>query len=261
MRQQAILRQLAPIGDACWDLLRDGASALDVVVEAVRRLEDEPLYNAGTGAKLQSDGGARLSASLMCGERERFGGIVGVEGYANPILMCPSLLEARDRVLMGQGAARWAAEQGLTPRDPRTPERIAEWERGGEGRSGTVGAVALDDQGRLAAGISTGGRGHEYLGRVSDSPTVAGNYASRIAAAGMTGIGEQIVDGALAVRLVADVEAGRSLSAAADRVMARVLEREWDVGMIAVDRTGEWVARSSVWMGWRAYDSAGIHGT
>lgn len=260
-RHLAIEAHLTAIGAPIWKMLHAGSSAVEAVVEANRLLEDVPIFNAGTGSKLQADGAARLSAALMCGETERFSGVVGVQGFTNPILMCPSLLDATDRVLMGDGAARWAHEIGLSPGDPVTAERREQWAAMESGKSGTVGAVAVDDQGRVAAAISTGGRGHERVGRVSDSPTVAGNFASRVAATGMTGIGEQIVDGGLAVRLVADVEAGASLDRAADRLMARILEREWEVGFIAVDRTGAWVARSSVWMGWRAYDADGVHGT
>lgn len=242
-------------------MLTAGASAVDVVVEATRLLEDVPIFNAGLGSKLQADGVARLSAALMCGDTERFGGIVGLEGYANPILLCRPLLDADDRVLMGDGAAAWAREVGLPERSPVTEERLQQWRAREAGRTGTVGAVALDIAGRVAAAISTGGRGHERVGRVSDSPTVAGNFASRAAAAGMTGIGEQIVDGGLAVRLVAAVDAGMSLEEAADRVMGRILEREWEVGFIAVDHTGAWVARASTWMGWRAYDARGVYCT
>lgn len=256
-RQQLIREHLQVIGDACWPMLQAGRPAAEVVVEATRMLEDVPIFNAGLGSKLQADGVARLSASLMCGHTERFGGIVGLEGYQNPILLCPALLEAADRVLMGEGAAAWARAQGLPERSPVTEERLAQWRAKEEGKSGTVGAVALDTQGRVAAAISTGGRGHEHVGRVSDSPTVAGNYAGPLVAAGMTGIGEQIVDGALAVRFVTLVEGGASLEEAADRIMARILDRDWEVGFIAVDTEGGWVARSSTWMGWRAYDARG----
>lgn len=260
-RHAEIRAHLTRIGDACWPLLRGGASATEVVVEVTRQLEDVPIFNAGVGSKLQSDGGARLSAALMCGETERFAGVIGLEGFTNPVLLCPSLLDARDRVLMGDGAAAWARAQQLPPGDPRTDERIAQWQAQLEGKTGTVGAVALDDHGRVAAAISTGGRGHEHIGRVSDSPTVAGNFASPAAAASMTGIGEQIVDGALAVRLVAAVDSGASLADAADRLLARIEQRDWEVGFIAVDAEGAWVARSSVWMGWRAYDDKGVYAT
>jgi L-asparaginase len=260
-RQHRIRAHLEEIGEACWPMLCEGRPAVEVVVEATRRLEDVAIFNAGLGSKLQADGVARLSAALMCGHRERFSGIVGLEGYTNPVLLCPSLQSAPDRVLMGEGARAWAERQGLPPRSPVTEERLAQWRSKVSGKTGTVGAVALDEAGRVAAAISTGGRGHEHVGRVSDSPTVAGNYATRAAAAGMTGIGEQIVDGGLAVRFVSLVEAGVSLEEAADRVMGTILEREWEVGFIAVDAVGNWVARASTWMGWRAYDSHGAHTT
>lgn len=259
-RRRAIARELVRIGDLAWAKLAH-ASALDVVVEATRLLEDVPFFNAGRGSKLQEDGVARLSAALMCGDTLRFSGVVGIEGFLNPILACPALLDARDRVLMGEGAARWAQEQGLERGDARTERRIEEWRSAKQGKSGTVGALALDAGGRLASAISTGGRGGERVGRMSDSPTVAGNYASAMAAAGMTGIGEQIVDGALAVRLVAAVEGGESIRSASQRLMGEIRSRTWEVGMIGLSADGTWIADSSVWMGWRAYDSSGVYCT
>lgn len=179
----------------------EGHSAVETVVHVVRLLEDDPLFNAGTGSKLQQDGRARLSAALMDGPRRRFSGVINVENVRHPIEIAHLLQEEPFRVLAAEGAGQFARSRGMAEYDPVTAERRAEWQRGVAGISGTVGACALDREGRLAAATSTGGRGGEWPGRVSDSATVAGNYATEEAAVSCTGVGEDIVDEALAVRL------------------------------------------------------------
>jgi L-asparaginase len=232
--------QLSIIAQASWAALRDGAPALDVVVDATERLESDPLFNAGTGSKLQCDGVARLSASLMDGTHERFSGVINVAKIAHPISLCRILLEEEDRVLDGPGALGRARELGLEEKDLRTPESIARWQQGVPGQTGTVGALALDLDGRIAAATSTGGRGMERVGRVSDSCTVAGNYATAAAGVSCTGIGEHIVDGALAVRLVSAIEGGATMEAAAHALRARMVAQDWSAGLIALDHTGAW---------------------
>lgn len=229
---------LAALGARLSEELRQGAAALEVVTRAVRSMEDHPRMNAGTGSRLQVDGVARLSAALMDGDAERFSGVVNVEGLKNPILLAFALQEDEARVLAGKGARARARELGLEEGEVRTAERLAEWRAAVDGQTGTVGAVALDAQGRLAAATSTGGRGMEPVGRVSDSPTVAGTYANRHAAVSLTGVGEQIVDGALAARLVALVEAGLPLHEAGARLHAQMRRRGWQVGLIALDAQG-----------------------
>jgi len=243
------------------------------VVNAVRRLEDDPLFNAGTGSKLQVDGRARLSAAAMDGEEERFGGVVNVEGLLNPVLLARALMDDDDRVLAGAGALERARQLGLPEGEVRTAERVAEWQArtGGPamsvagacdslagpcdppagpadplaGRTGTVGAVARDDQGHMAAATSTGGRGLEAVGRVSDTPTVAATYANAHAAVSLTGVGEDIVDGALGARLVTLVEAGQPLERARQHLRAACRRRGWQAGFIAVDASGAWVVEHS----------------
>jgi L-asparaginase len=238
--RQRIAEQLRTIAEQSWTALSQGASALEVVVAATQRLEADPLFNAGTGSKLQVDGGARLSASLMDGKTERFSGVVNVEGLGHPITLCLHLLDDNDRVLAGSGALARARELGLPETDVRTPESIAAWQAGIAGKTGTVGAVALDVHGHLAAATSTGGRGMERVGRVSDSCTVAGNFATDMAAVSCTGIGEDIVDGALAVRLTAAVEGGAPMKAAAMALEERMAAQDWSAGLIALDHTGAW---------------------
>lgn len=237
---------LKAVADSTWEILAGGGSALDAVTHAVTMLEDFPLFNAGTGSTLQSDGVARMSASLMDGRTARFSGVVNVQHVQNPIALCRHLQDDVDRVLSEEGALARARELGLDEKDVRTPRSIRRWkeglERQGKGPrgTGTVGAVALDATGAVAAATSTGGRGMERVGRVSDSATAAGNYASGQAAVSCTGIGEDIVDGGLAVRFVQLVEAGLKPPQARQRLLRRMDERGWQAGFVGLDDQGGW---------------------
>ena len=186
--REEIRQSLAGIARAAWSMVLDGAPALDVAVEDARMLEDDPLFNAGLGSKLQSDGAARFSAALMDGEHECFSGVINVEGLLNPIQLCRHLQTARDRVLAGEGALRLARDLGLPEGNVITDAARENWQRALEGETGTIGAVIRDQSGHIAAATSTGGRGGA-VGR-DDSATVAGNFASPGGGASCTGIGE-----------------------------------------------------------------------
>lgn len=239
-------------------LLR-GMSAIEAAAQAVALLEDDPLYNAGYGSKIQSDGKIRMSASIMDGFRRRFAGCVNVEGVKNPVFLAQALLKKPDRVLSTEGAKRFAREIGLHFASPFTPEQLANFRAKKKGKKGTVGAVVLDRMGRLAAATSTGGRGFEYPFRVSDSPTVAGNFANEFAAVSATGTGEQIVEQAAASTICAFLEAGMPLKEALARTIARSKKYHADYGVIAVNRQGQFkatVTKGSIT--WGAHDRQGV---
>jgi L-asparaginase len=258
--RDAIRQSLADIAQQAWTMILNGSHARAVAVEAARLLEDDPLFNAGLGSKLQSDGGARLSAALMDGELERFSGVINVEGLLNPILLCEHLQTARDRVLAGAGALDRARALGLPEGNVKTASAIENWHRAREGETGTIGAVVCDTAGRIAAATSTGGRGMEAVGRVSDSATVAGNFATPRAGVSCTGIGEDIVDGALAARLVSAVDAGTPLDQAASMLEAKMRARDWSAGLIALDAHDSWSAiHTTEVMYWTAVDAKGVH--
>lgn len=251
---------LERIAQSQWSRLKSDVTALDVAIEAVHQLEANPLFNAGLGSKLQRDGGARLSAALMDGSRERFSGVVNVQGLTHPIDLCRHLLDDRDRVLCGDGALARARELGLPEGDVRTEAALAAWRKAVDGSTGTVGAVALDTDGRIAAATSTGGRGMERVGRVSDTCTVAGNYASAAAGVSCTGIGEDIVDGALAVRVVHGVETGVGVDHVCAQLKNRMTDAGWCAGLIALDASGAWSAiHTTEIMYWYAIDGTGVH--
>jgi L-asparaginase len=231
---------------AASELFARGANALEVAGHAIRGLEADPLFNAGLGSKLQSDGIARLSASAMDGSRRRFGAVLNVQNLRHPSELALRLLEAEDRVLDGDGAHALASQLQLDRRSAVTQERFDEWRRNHPQEPfGTVGAVALDAEGRLAAFTSTGGKGNERPGRVSDSATPAGNYADAHAAISCTGIGEDILECAIAPRLAAWVEGGASITDAADRMLAELRADRRELGFIAVDGAGNFAARFS----------------
>ena len=237
--EKEIAMALSDIATRAWPTLID-AGARAAVVHAVSLMEDNPLFNAGLGSKLQSDGVARMSASLMDGARGRFSGVVNVTGLKNPIALCRLLLEERDRVLSSEGAnAKWRA-LGLEALDVRTPRRIKEWQQKVSGATGTVGAVAVDSAGNLAAATSTGGRGYETVGRVSDTPTVAANFSNQAVAVTCTGIGEHIVEAGLAVRVATMIEMGHSFDKTSKKIISELNQTESQAGYIVINKEGEW---------------------
>jgi L-asparaginase len=238
-RHRAYVESLTRILEQAWPLLARGGSAVTAVVRAVELLENDPLYNAGLGSKIQSDGRIRMSASLMDGRRIRFSGCVNVEGVKNPIRLAKVLQARDDRVLAGAGARQFAIEAGLPFASPFTAGARADFKRQQRGKSGTVGAVALDRKHHLAAATSTGGRGFEYPHRVSDSPTAAANFANHLGAVSATGVGEEIVEHAVAARICAFLEAGLSLRAAGQRVLVQARRDRAEFGWIALDHHGE----------------------
>ena len=214
------------------------SDAWNAVLHGVRMLEDNPLFNAGTGAKLQQDGQVRLSAGLMDGASARFCGVVNIEAVRHPIDVAARLFEEKHTVLAADKATAFARANGFSPYDPVTVERRREHERKVLGKAGTVGVVALDRNGRIVAGTSTGGIGGEIPGRVSDTATVAGNYASAFAGVSCTGVGEHIVNQASAARVAIRVGDGMPLADAVAKTMDEASGRHWLVGMICADREG-----------------------
>ena len=214
-------------------------SAVETAVEIARRLEDWPETNAGIGSVLQSDGEARLSASLMDGFKMKFSGVVNVEKIKNPILIAHLLQKEKDRILAGEGAYQFAKKNGFKEFELRTVESIQRWKKLLKaGKYGTVGACALDRHGRLAAATSTGGKGMERVGRVSDSCLPAGNFANAFAAISATGLGEDIVEEALASTIAARALDLKNLKQTLEQTFAAAKKRKRRFAVIAIDRFG-----------------------
>lgn len=254
---EPIRQSLYKVLEEAYGLLCMGASAQAAVVQGCRLLEDDPRFNAGTGSVLQSDGQIRMSAALMDGPTQRLSGVINVSRVQHPIELAQALQASADRVLSDYGAAELLRERQVPLYDPLTESRLQEWlqerqgnfDKGAAGvvaeqvgldsaRSGTIGVVALDQQGRLAAGTSTGGKGLERIGRVSDSAMPAGNYATAEAAISCTGIGEDIIDECLAARIVVRVIDGLSLQAAFKRSFVEAHQRHRELGAIGIDASG-----------------------
>jgi L-asparaginase len=232
-------------------------TALETVVYTVALLEDNELFNAGIGSQIQSDGKVRLSAALMDGKTEKFSGVINIEDVKNPIQIAQNLLTYDDRVLSGDGARQFARTNGFEYFNPITPQRQSEYEAklNQNNKKGTVGCVALDADGNLAAATSTGGKGFEIPCRVSDSATVAGNYANQYAGISCTGVGEDIVSGALAAKIVTRVTDGFSLKDASDKSFAELKAFEGFAGIIGISTTGEvYHCDSHPYMVWASFD-------
>lgn len=254
---EAVRQSLFKVIEEVYALLTEGASAKAAVVRGCQLLEDDPRFNAGTGSVLQSDGQIRMSASLMDGTRQRFSGVINTSRVKNPIDIAEFLQESDDRILSDHGSQELLRELQFPTYDPLTELRLQEWiqERRGnftkemagvvaerelvtEAGRGTIGVVALDNQGRLAAGTSTGGKGFERIGRVSDSAMPAGNYATTQAGISCTGIGEDIIEECLAARIVVRVTDGMPLQAAFEKSFKEATQRNRDFGAIGIDANG-----------------------
>ncbi len=214
-------------------------SAVETVVFAVEQLENDSLFNAGIGSQIQNDGVIRMSASLMDGTTKKFSGVINIQEVKNPIRVAENLITVDDRVLGGEGANAYAKSIGVETFSTEIPERRAEYEaKLAASRLGTVGCVALDNEGKLAAATSTGGKGFEIPGRISDSATVAGNYANDDCAVSCTGVGEDIVSVAVASSIATRVTDGFSIDSAFNKTFSELAKFDGFAGAIGLDKYG-----------------------
>ena len=247
---------LATIAEASYVFLKTH-SAVQTAVFAVSLLEDSELFNAGYGSQIQSDGKIRMSAALMDGSTERFSGVINIEDVKNPVRIAEKLLPLQDRVLSGSGAKDFAREHDFPYFNPQSPQRKHEYEQKLQNsvRLGTVGCVVLDEFGNLAAATSTGGKGFEIPCRVSDSATVAGNYANRFAAVSCTGVGEDIMSGAVAAKIVTRTTDGLKLSDACEKTLTELNGFNGFAGVIGIKANGEiYHDDTHPYMVWASYD-------
>ena len=257
-REQAVRRDMNRALDAGNAILRRGGSALDAVQAAIVVLEDSPYFNAGKGAVFNHEGVNELDASIMDGSSLRAGAVAGVHRVKNPIALARAVMEHSPHVmLIGDGAEAFGKTQaGIEFVDPtyfRTDERwqqlqdelqkeqSAAYVPPSSNYTGTVGAVALDAQGRLAAATSTGGMTNKRWGRVGDSPIIgAGTYANGDCAVSGTGWGEFYIRAAVAHDICARVAyRGDALALAAEDVVDKIVPAlGGDGGAIALDKAG-----------------------
>lgn len=257
-----------------WEILQRGGSALDATEASVRTLEDNPMFNAARGAVFTAAGTNELDASTMEGRTMRAGAVANVKHVKNPVMLARKLLDRSERppgseprsgpvLMIGEGAEAFAKENGIELVDPKyffTQERWDSLQKLKKGqaeaahsgkqyiisddeRHGTVGAVALDAQGNLAASTSTGGMTNKPAGRIGDSPIIgAGTYAKNATCAvSCTGDGEYFIRAAVA-HTVSDLMEFRGLNVgeAAETALQRAHELGGEGGLIAIDKDGKY---------------------
>ncbi len=225
---------------AGWDILGKGGSALDAVETAVIVLEDNPLFNAGTGSALNLLGEVEMDAAIIDGKTLSAGAVAAVKGIKNPIKLARKIMEdGRHVLLAGEGALSFARQAGLPECPPESlivQERRRRWEK----EHGTVGCVALDGTGWIVAGTSTGGISDKLPGRVGDSPLLGcGTYADELGGVSCTGDGEAIIRIVMGKTALNFVRAGSHPMEAAKKAVA-LLEKKTgnQAGLILIDRHG-----------------------
>jgi beta-aspartyl-peptidase (threonine type) len=258
-REKAIRETLARALQAGHARLTDGMTAMDAVEAAIVVLEDSPLFNAGHGAVFNSQGGNELDAAVMDGRSRNAGAVTGVRHIKNPILLARRVMNESPHVMLaGSGAEEFALSQGfeLVPGEYfHTERRWQQFEKSRqeqtstselpplEYRLGTVGAVALDRDGNVAAGTSTGGMTNKRFGRIGDVPVIgAGTYADNdTCAVSATGHGEYFIRAVAGHDIAAQIRyAGKSLQEATeDVVMRKLVDMGGTGGVISINRLGE----------------------
>jgi len=239
------------------EILKKGGTSLDAVERTIMYMENSPLFNAGKGAVFTHDGTNEMDASIMDGRTQNAGAVSGVSNIRNPITAARAVMERSEHVMLsGKGAEEFAVDQGIEIVDPsyfyterrwQSLQRIIKQEQEAETMSeedkhGTVGVVALDQHGNLAAGTSTGGMTNKKYNRIGDAPIIgAGTYADNASCAvSSTGHGEYFIRYAVAHDIAARVEyKGISLQKAAEEVvLEKLVEKGGSGGIISVDRYG-----------------------
>jgi beta-aspartyl-peptidase (threonine type) len=246
-----------------WDILKNGGRALDAVEQAVRIMEDNPLYDAGTGSSLNIEGNIQMDAVIVDGKTMNAGAIAGIKNIKNPISLARLVMEKTDHVfLIGEGAQKFAKEVGVpevSQKELISSVAVDEFEKykakisdyslkSSISRSDTVGAVALDSLGNIATATSTGGTTGKMVGRVGDSPLIgSGAFADNaIGGASSTGEGEAIMKVVLAQRVMSDIQRGvkpeQSVTTALNYMKERVDGR---AGIIVLTRDRQIVCHNT----------------
>jgi L-asparaginase / beta-aspartyl-peptidase len=248
--KQAYINSLKKALNIGKNILGKGGTSLDACEQVIRYFENNPKFNAGKGAVYTSAGTHEMDASIMNGKDLSCGAVAGVEHVPHPISLARLVMEKTPHVLLAyQGAEEFAKQMGikLVPQSyfdtPKRLKQLKEYQKKlKEGKHGTVGCVALDEYGNLAAATSTGGMTNKMPGRIGDSPLIGdGTYANnKTCAVSCTGWGEKFIKNTVAFNVSALMEyKGLSLKDAADQIIYKVLQ-PGDGGLIAVDKDGKY---------------------
>jgi len=262
-----------------YHLLLEGVSAVDAVERAIVTMEDHPDFNAGLGSRLQLDGVVRMDASIMEGDSLKAGAVAGIEDMANPIRIARAVMELTDHVLMvGEKAKSFALSLGFAEADVYTEKRRRSWLMSLRGdhkhmriyrdvlECGTVGAVALDRSGTIAAGSSTGGGVHMLPGRVGDTPVIGAGICadSDHGAVSATGPGEYIIRTVLSKTVTDFMASGmtpnRALRAGMRRLQAVTGRHAGAIAMDMKGRVGVWHTTPHMYYSYRTNDRATVTG-
>ena len=260
------ITSIEQMASECMSNLKSGKSAIKTVVQCLEMLENDEQFNAGIGSALQSDGIPRLTSSIMNGHKQNLSGVISVPYVSNPSKLAEKLQNRNAKILASPGAELLAREMKLPVASNLTEDRSKRWlhnlhkeDYPSAVEHDTVGCVIIDNKGRLASGSSTGGVGNEYPGRVSDSGTVAGNYASKFATITVTGIGEQINNDAVASKTETRIRDGMSLEDAFNKTFVEAKKRRHLYGYIGIDANANYgVAYTTNAMSYVIYGANGI---
>lgn len=240
---ESVEEHLRNLTQECEALLANGSSALDVVETAVTELESSGMYVAGRGSAPNTAGYVELDASIMSGPSREAGAVAALPGFENPIQVARGVMEKTPHVLLaGSGAAAFARSHGYAEvADPDTyyviPVAVTEDDLANSSAHGTVGAVALDQSGALAAATSTGGTFGKLEGRIGDTPLIGpGTWADDDIAISCTGTGEHIIRAGGAVSIACAYKSGVKLDTAINNMLDEVKRLGGDAGVIAVTR-------------------------
>lgn len=246
--------QAANVG---FKILSEGGTAIEAVMRAVEVMENLPQFNAGYGSVVTEEETIEMDAMIVDGFTKNMGGVMGISRIQNPILLCRTIMEESDHLLFaGSGAEKFASSHGIELIDSeelitqRVRDRYQNWlktkshdktDPEGRDKYGTVGAVALDKDGKLASATSTGGTLGKQMGRIGDTPIFgAGTYADTDIAVSATGVGEYIIQGMVALR-IKEYSSQNTLGEATRKALEEIKTQFGPLGVICIDRDGQFV--------------------
>lgn len=250
--KEKIISELTKAYEIGYQILNNGGSSIDAVEASIRSLEDSGIFNAGKGSCLTENKVCELDASIMDGSKLKGGAVAGVSIAKNPISLALQVLKSPEVMLIGKGAEELAktSDLPLVSEDYYKDDglKLRQWSKAHQEKNqkkyGTVGAVAIDLNGHLASGTSTGGSLYKKSGRVGDSPLIgAGTYANSFCAVSCTGKGESFINNAVASQIAIKqkhkLKKGKTLADIVDKILRPIHSESIEGGVIAINSSGQ----------------------